>query len=87
MAVSSFIESMKTDQPMIWAKLLEAAADGLVFIDEETDAVTATNRLLLTYPDLHDLLNFFTDQWVEMEMTKPNFFKDLLKESIGEGIG
>lgn len=35
-----------------------AEKDGLVVIDRETDAVTGTNRLLLAFPGLHDVLHY-----------------------------
>lgn len=59
------IEHLKTRQPATWALLKAAAADGLVVIDEETDPFTATNRLLLTYPGLHDTLATLTNAWAE----------------------
>jgi hypothetical protein len=62
---TGLIEHLKTRQPATWAMLELAALDGLVVIDEETDAVTATNRLLLTYPGLHDILATLTNAWAE----------------------
>lgn len=64
MQTRGFIDSLKQDQPQLWALILKAGEDGLIMVDEPNDAVTATNRLLLTYPGLHDLLAYFTDQWI-----------------------
>ncbi|WP_320044650.1 hypothetical protein [uncultured Desulfobacter sp.] len=55
--------SIKAGAPKLWESLEHAATLGLIFIDEEHDAVTATNRLLLTYPDLHGALNQIIDHW------------------------
>ena len=38
---AGLIEHLKEKQPATWALLKRAALDGLVVIDEETDAVTA----------------------------------------------
>ena len=54
---------IKAGAPKLWESLEHAAALGLIYIDEEHDAVTATNRLLLTYPDLHGVLNQIIDHW------------------------
>ena len=62
--MGSYVEYLKTSQPAIWQSLQNAAAEGLVFIDEEKDAVTASNRLLLTYPDLHEVLEMMTQNWI-----------------------
>ncbi len=63
--MNSFIESLKQDQPQLWENIVAASQEGLIVIDEENDAVTATNRLLLTYPGLHEVLAFLNDQWIE----------------------
>jgi len=59
------IEHLKARQPATRALLKRAALDGIVVIDEETDAITATNRLLLTYPGLHDTLAALTNARAE----------------------
>jgi hypothetical protein len=60
---TSYINYLKLEQPEIWQSILSAENDGLIVIDEETDSVTATNRLLLTYPGLHDILNMLVEGW------------------------
>lgn len=67
MQTSTFITSLKKEQPELWAVIAKAAKEGLIFVDEENDAVTATNRLLITYPGLHEILQFITDQWYASE--------------------
>ncbi|MBF0236957.1 MAG: hypothetical protein HQM12_04565 [SAR324 cluster bacterium] len=64
-AKNSYIQYLKDAQPGLWHSVVSAANDGLIMVDEDNDAVTATNRLLLTYPGLHEVLSFLHDQWVE----------------------
>ena len=61
--MSGYIQFVKHNEPNIWGALQRAADEGLVFIDEAHDSITATNRLLLTYPDLHEVINMLCDQW------------------------
>jgi len=58
-----FIDKIKQEQPALWQQLLQISKDGLVIIDEENDAVTATNRLLWTYPGIHDALSTIINEW------------------------
>ncbi|MBT4289451.1 MAG: hypothetical protein HOD92_19160 [Deltaproteobacteria bacterium] len=60
---TSYINYLKLEQPEIWETILKAEKDGLIVVDEETDSVTATNRLLLTYPGLHDIINMLVEGW------------------------
>lgn len=62
-----FTAYLQRYQPKVWESLVSAASDGLILIDEETDSVTPTNRLLLTYPDLHAVLCFLIDTWAVRE--------------------
>ncbi len=73
------IEHLQTRQPATWALLKLAAVDGLVLIDEETDAITATNRLLLTYPGLHDTIATLIDAWAERSCDTSGHFSALLQ--------
>ena len=75
----SYIESLKTEHPQLWFSIAAAAHDGLVVIDEESDAITATNRLLLTYPGLHEILSFLNDQWTESTLLENSAFSALLQ--------
>lgn len=81
---NGLIEHLKTHQPRTWALLEHAAKDGLVAIDEETDAVTATNRLLLTYPGLHDALATMTNAWAERSFDPSAHVAALLRTQSSE---
>ena len=61
--MKTYIEFLKTEQKGIWASIQKAASEGLILIDEEHDSVTATNRLLLSYPGLHEVLNMLSEDW------------------------
>ena len=74
----SFISSLQREQPQLWQTIVSAANEGLIIIDQENDAVTATNRLLLTYPGLHDILAFITNQWTENQMNTKKHFQSLV---------
>lgn len=62
-----FTAYLRENQPKVWNSLVQAAQEGLIVIDEELDSVTATNRLLLTYPDLHAVLCYLIDNWAVRE--------------------
>lgn len=75
-----FLSSVKKSHPQLWQTILKCADDGLMIIDEKNDAITATNRLLWTYPDLHEALSVLINQWTERELkeTKEDVFKSLI---------
>lgn len=62
---NQFIEFIKTSQPKTWALITQAANEGLIFIDEDNDALAPTNRLLLTYPGLHKALCCIINDYAE----------------------
>ena len=74
---TDLIEHLKTRQPATWALLKLAAIDGLVVIDEETDAVTANNQLLQTYPGLRSTISTLVDSWAERSCDISAHFADL----------
>jgi hypothetical protein len=76
--VTSLIEHLKTEKAATWALLQDAASKGLVVIDEQTDSVTATNRLLLTYPGLHNILATISNAWAERAYDSSAHFARLL---------
>lgn len=78
---NTFTAYLQENQPKVWDSLVLAAAEGLIIIDEELDSVTATNRLLLTYPDLHAVLCFLVDNWAvrEKEAHGEASWKELMK--------
>jgi hypothetical protein len=75
----SFLEDIKKTQPELYASLKKYADDGLFVIDEQNDAITATNRLLFTYPDLHLALSTLINSWYDNHLTQDisNIFKEL----------
>ena len=75
-----FIEYIKKKNHAVWERLEYAAQEGLVYIDIDSDAVTASNRLLLTYPDLHEVLSTLINQWAESADFTFVFLRDILNE-------
>jgi hypothetical protein len=77
-----FIESIKQTQPALWDSIVSNAKTGLIVIDEKNDAITATNRLLLTYPDLHLAISSLINSWNEqtLKQTSQTNFKELIKD-------
>ena len=61
----TYIDHLKKNEISVWLSIKSAAEEGLIIIDEENDAITATNRLLLTYPGLHEILSYLNNEWVE----------------------
>lgn len=74
-----FIEFIQTKQPLVWAMIQNASTDGLIVVDVENDAVTATNRLIWTYPGLHDALNAIINEWGNDPRYHTEHFKNILK--------
>ncbi|MBF0444099.1 MAG: hypothetical protein HQL68_00810 [Magnetococcales bacterium] len=71
---SGFINFVKNRRPEMWLLLEKARERGLIVVDEENDAITATNRLMWTNPVLHDCLATMVDQWVRANDDKVNNF-------------
>jgi hypothetical protein len=68
---SGLIERLKSHQPATWALLKLAALDDLVVIDEESDAVTATTRLLSNATGLNDTIASLVDSCAERSSDPP----------------
>ncbi|BHH86200.1 hypothetical protein [Desulforhopalus sp. 52FAK] len=79
-----FIDYIKIKRPSVWTSLEYAAQEGLVYIDTDSDAVTASNRLLLTYPGLHEILSTLISQWAESADSNHNFLHDILNQEKRE---
>jgi hypothetical protein len=73
-----FIEYIQKTQPAVWAMIENASKDDLIIVDIENDAVTATNRLLWTYPGLHDTLNAIINEWGNDPRTHEAQFQNIL---------
>ena len=78
------IEFLKDRQPSTWALLKMAAIQGLVVIDEDADSITATNRLLLTYPGLHDVISMIVDGFAERSYDNATHFQALIEANPKE---
>lgn len=83
MSNPGFLEYIKKQKPRLWQSLVSAQTRGLVFIDEENDSITATNRLLLTYPDLHEIINDLVNQWAKQTSTA---LPILQNETTSDGV-
>lgn len=77
---NGFIHFVKEKQPRMWALIHKTAEEtGLIVVDEENDAITATNRLMWANPVLHDCLATLVDQWTRDHETKTEAFRSLLQ--------
>ena len=65
MGEQSFIKYIRETQPLLWQSVKMAANEGLIVIDEKNDGICATNRLLVTYPGLHKVLQRIINSWAE----------------------
>ena len=74
----SFLAYIRAEHPAIWTSLTSASREGLVQIDEDVGTVTASNRLLLTYPGLHDSIHALMNGWAENKLDAAAFFSALV---------
>ncbi len=74
----------KKKQPDMWILIKKATERGLIVVDVENDAITATNRLLWTNPVLHDCLATLVDQWTIDHETEMESFSSLLEPTAQE---
>jgi hypothetical protein len=82
----SFIEYVKNKQPAMWDLIrMTAEKDRLIVIDEENDAVTATNRLLWTNPGLHECLSTIVNEWTNDHLDGDILFKSLVNNIADTG--
>ncbi|MGN7610979.1 hypothetical protein ACQZV8_02730 [Magnetococcales bacterium HHB-1] len=59
-----FIDHVKNNHPQMWALIHKTATEsGLIIVDEENDAITASNRLLWTNPVLHECISTLVNEW------------------------
>lgn len=80
--IDGFLENIKKTEPLLWQSIEKTSKEGLIFIDEQNDSITPTNRLLLTYPDLHETISVLINSWSERE-EKNNakyIFNEIIKE-------
>ena len=70
----SFLEYLLAEEPVFLKTLAVARQQGLLVVDEELDAVGASNRLLLTSTVLQDVLKEMVADWMDHEEnSKANF--------------
>ena len=74
-----YIEYLRRTQPAIIKTLEMAAEQGLVVLDEEIDALGATNRLLFTNPIIHEVLNSLISEWADYRADTSGHFSSLLR--------
>ena len=81
--MKGFIQWMQEDQPEVWASIRKAQAEGLVIIDLENDAVSATARLELVYPDLQEVINLLANDHIRRTAKSGarDHFKELLSNA------
>lgn len=80
--VEGFISELKNQQPLVWQLLQQAEVEGLIHIDESVDAITPTNRLLWTYPGLHEVLVRIINELIENQHTDFGQVTHLLREAL-----
>ena len=79
-----FIKFIQEEQGAIWRIIQRTNKYGELFhIDEENDAITPSNRLLLTDPSLHEVLCTIINEWAEFRLNKKNLIKNF-QEGINE---
>lgn len=81
-----FIKSIQDTHPQLWESILNSSKSGLILIDEENDSISATNRLLLTYPDLHEAISTLINEWEQMHLKQnsKDYFKQITKDLKNE---
>lgn len=80
--VDGFVGYLKREQRATWTLLKISEKDGLVVIDPEADAVTGTDRLLLTFPGLHDILTTLINQRAEERLDVRKSFRPSLPHPL-----
>ena len=80
MKENGFIHHLQTKQPAVWQLICSASEEGLINIDVDCDCVTATNRLLWSYPGLHEVLSHIINHWTENISTAQVDVSTILKE-------
>ncbi|MBD3840787.1 MAG: hypothetical protein IE909_02700 [Campylobacterales bacterium] len=77
-----FLKSIQQNHPDLWASIVKNSQSGLILIDEQNDSITATNRLLFTYPGLHEAITTLLNSWEETELKQNSreYFKELVKD-------
>ena len=80
----SFLKYLIEEQPVFLKSLALARRQGLIVVDEELDAVAASNRLLLTSDVLQEVLNEMVGDWMDFETGSAEHFARLIAEEGGD---
>ena len=75
----TFLQYLIDEQPVFLKSLVMAKKQGLIVVDEELDAVGASNRLLLTSQVLQDNLNEIVGDWMDFETGSEEHFAALIR--------
>lgn len=83
---SGFLKSIQTTHPNLWESILASSKSGLIVIDQQNDSITATNRLLLTYPDLHEAISTLVNEWeqIHLKQNSKSYFNHITNELTKE---
>ncbi|MFC1652437.1 hypothetical protein ACFL3F_01835 [Planctomycetota bacterium] len=79
---TGFLDFLHKEHRAIWTALKIAEQENLVHMDTETDAISGTNRLLLTYPGLHDVLSLLTNEWAENQNNTEAFHELITYQEV-----
>tara|TARA_B100001287_G_C22520582_1_gene452531 strand:- start:180 stop:452 length:273 start_codon:yes stop_codon:yes gene_type:complete len=78
-AHDSFLEYLAEKQPVFFKSLEMAQKQGLLLVDEEIDAVSASNRLLFTNDVLQQTLNLMVADWMDYETRSLEHFREIVR--------
>lgn len=59
----SFLSYLQFEQRNIWRSITRVDEEGLLFIDEENDAVKISDSLPQTYPELDHVIHLLVKMW------------------------
>ena len=77
----SFLEYLSERQPVFFKSLEMAQKQGLLIVDEDIDAVSASNRLLFTNDVLQQTLNLMVADWMDYEHGLSSISRDCSGDS------
>lgn len=78
-AHDSFLEYLAEKQPVFFKSLEMAQKQGLLLVDEEIDAVSASNRLIFTNDVLQQTLNLMVADWMDYETRSLEHFREIVR--------
>ena len=78
-AHDSFLEYLAEKQPVFFKSLEMAQKQGLLMVDEEIDAVSASNRLIFTNDVLQQTLNLMVADRMDYETRSLEHFREIVR--------